>query len=382
MTADRLHVVVMAPRLPADEARARLGGLAHVHGLIAGPHVPAVAAESLEGPSPWVALDCDAVADLEVLTDFVRHGGDRPPFEWTSTVGKTLMETLARSHQVHDPETGSAASLGSLSTANILFSGHGAMWIVGFGAGPLGGAVVAPEVAAGGPPTPGADVYALTLFLRSQIGFTKMPPVVRRVLSGHSVRSDAKLLVLLAWSNLRILAGPPQRRPTMDATLGQAQKMWRLLGFEPDTEAFRRWAAGVIAAEPQRLADAPADAPQRREPHIVLGQDGEWLATPNGMRHSLGRRRPLRRLLLALVHAHRSRAGASLTVDELLEAGWPGEQPLPEAGSNRVWVAISTLRKLGLGETLQRWDGGYRLDPSVPCLIENARGGPVMSPPT
>jgi hypothetical protein len=35
-------------------------------------------------------------------------------------------------------------------------------------------------------------------------------------------------------------------------------------------------------------------------------------------------------------------------------------------------VTISTLRKLGLGEVLQRWDGGYRLDPAVPCHFEAA----------
>jgi hypothetical protein len=367
--SDRLHVVVMAPRLAREEARLRLAGLARVHRLAAGPHVPAVAAESLDAPTPWVALDCDAIADYENLTDFIHHGGDAPPWEWSSTVGKTLMQTLARVHRVREPDSGQAVCLGSLGAGNLLFGADGRMWLVGFGAGPLGGAVIAPEVAAGEAPTPGADVYALTVFLRSQIGFTKIHPVIRRVLSGRSLRQDAKLLVLLAWSNLRILAGAPQKRPTMEAALEQSHKMWRLLGFEPDGESFGRWVASALAAEPPRLADAP---PRADAPLIVLGRDGEWLATPNGMRHALGRRRPLRRLLLALVHAHRSRAGASLSVDELLEAGWPGEQPLPEAGNNRVWVAISTLRKLGLGDTLQRWDGGYRLDPSVPCRIENA----------
>ncbi len=358
----------MAPFLPLDDARERLAGLARLHRLVAGPHVPGVAAESIDGPTPWVALDCDAVADLEILTDFIRQSGDRPPYERTSTVGKTLMETLSRVHRLRDPDSGMSACLGSLSPSNLLFGADGAMWIVGFGAGPLSGAVIAPEVGAGGPPTPSGDVYALTLFIRSQIPFTRLPPVMRRLFSGTSIRSDAKLLVLLAWSNMKVLAGPPRRRPTIDMSLAQVQKAWRMLGMEPDVDGFRQWAAGVIAAEPNRLPDAPR---QSRTPQILLGHDGEWLETPNGMRHSLGRRRPLRRLLLALARAHA--AGApSLSVDELLEAGWPGERPLPEAGSNRVWVAISTLRKLGLGEILQRWDGGYRLDPAVPCRVESA----------
>jgi hypothetical protein len=74
---------------------------------------------------------------------------------------------------------------------------------------------------------------------------------------------------------------------------------------------------------------------------------------------------------VALAEAHRDRAGAALTVDELVHVGWPGENPIPRAGTNRVYVAISTLRGLGLGPLLQRWDNGYRLDPTVPCRFED-----------
>ena len=31
-----------------------------------------------------------------------------------------------------------------------------------------------------------------------------------------------------------------------------------------------------------------------------------------------------------------------------MEAGWPGEPVLPDSGANRVYVAVATLRKLGL----------------------------------
>jgi hypothetical protein len=366
----RLQVVVMAPYLPVEEARARLSGLARVHRLVAGPNLPGVAAASLDGPAPWVALDCDAVADLEVLTDFVLHGADKPTYELTSTISKTLMETLARCHRVRDPESGRAICLGSISAANLFFSAEGQISILGFGAGPLAGAFVAPEVAAGDLPTPSGDLYALTVFVRSQIGFTKLPPILRRVFNGKSIGNDARLLMLLAWSNLKILAGPPAKRPKMEQALGHAREMWNVLGFEPDVEGFARWVADAIAADPQPLARV-AQLPTQT-PGILLGEDGAWMQTPNGMRHALGRRRSLRRLMLELARAHAVRSGEALTIDALLEAGWPGERPLAEAGNNRVWVAISTLRKIGLGEALQRWDGGYRLDPTVPCRIESA----------
>lgn len=367
----RPRVVAMAPYMEPSEARARLSGLAHAHALAAGPHVPGVAAQSLDGPSPWVALECDAVADIEHVTDWVRHGHDKPPFAVTSVLGKTAMETLARCHRVRDPATGRPVCLGSLCAGNLLFAADGAMWIVGFGAGPLSGAIVAPEVASGGAASPGADLYALTLFLRSQMPFTRMPSIMRRVFSGQSLRNDAKLVVLLAWANLKILAGPAHKRPSMEDALVQAREMWRLLGFEPDVDGFRRWVAAALAAEPQRLEAAP---PSGQPARVVVRRAGEWLEMPSGMRYALGRRGPLRRVLLALAEERVARPGSALGVDDLLAAGWPGERPLPEAGNNRVWVTVSTLRKLGLGEILQRWDGGYRLDPAVPCHLEDAPG--------
>jgi hypothetical protein len=55
----------------------------------------------------------------------------------------------------------------------------------------------------------------------------------------------------------------------------------------------------------------------------------------------------------------------ALPRDALLEAGWPGERVLAEAGATRVRVAIATLRSLGLGDVLQTRDDGYLLDPDV-----------------
>ncbi len=362
--SDRLHVIVMAPRLPSTEARVRLGNLARVQRLVAGDRVPAVVDAELEGPTPWVALDCDGVADLEHVGEFVLQGGDKVDYERGSSLGKLVMETLAACHRIRDPKSGRPVCLGSLAAANLLFAADGRTWIVGFGAGPFSDACISPEVAFGEAPTPGADVYAVTLFIRAQTRFVNLSPIVKRIFAGHPQQSDADLLATFLWSNLKILAGTPAERPDMDATLAQAQHAWQALGFTPDLEGFAAWIARAIAVDPERLADAPT---REGAPHIRIGRDGDWLETPNGMRHALATRRPLRRLLVALAEAHRSRAGVALTVDELLHAGWPGEDPLPEAGSNRVYVAISTLRKLGLSELLQRWDGGYRLDPAVQC---------------
>ncbi len=229
---------------------------------------------------------------------------------------------------------------------------------------------MAPEVAAGVAPTPGADSYALTLFLRAQMAFVELPAVFLRVLSGAPLDGDADAAVMQLYlvSKVQSLAAqpsePPQRR-------GDPWR-WRVAAVAGARLGARRGrlllrgSRRPSLSDAQRLPDAVPD-PTNPTPAIRVGQDGQWLETPNGMRHDLGTRRPLRRLLLALATARREQVGSTLSIEQLLQAGWPGENPLPEAGSNRVYVAVSTLRKLGLGESLQRWDGGYRLDPQVPC---------------
>ena len=359
-------VVVVAPRLSASEARARLERLARLHRLLASDHVPGVAGADIDSEMPWVALDCDAVADMETVADCARQTGDKLDMERAAVLGKTLMEALAEVHRTRDPETGRLLCLGSLGPSNVLFGAGGNMSIVGFGAGPLSNGSIAPEVATGELPTPSSDVFVLITLIRGHADVVNIPPIIRRVVAGHPV-SDAKMLVLWGWSNVRILAGPPSKRPTMEQTLANARAMWRILGFEnPDIEGFRRWVSAQLS-DPERLDDGP---PSTDQPCIRVGHEAAWVETPNRIRHTLRARRPLRRLLLALAVAHRDQPGTAVSVDRLLEAGWPGESPMPEAAMNRVYVAISTLRKLGLADTLQRWDGGYRLDPNVRCRLE------------
>jgi hypothetical protein len=384
---DRLCLIAMAPRMPLGEARARLAGLARAHRLVAGDHVPGVVEEDLTGANPWVALECDAVADLDSLRGHIRATGDRPDLARATAISKTIMETLRRCHSVRDPLDGRPMCLGSLAAGNILFGPTGHLWLVGFGAGPLGDAFIAPEVATGAAPTPGADVYALTLFLRAQLEFVRLPSVAQRVFAGRSLTRDAYFVGLFVWSNRRILAELPSMRPDMDTALARATQLWRGLGFFPDVDGFASWATRAIAAEraeatnPRGGGDEPGltwlrslasvRSPTRDEQPILLSRDGEWFETSDGVRRPLGSHRALRRIFLALANAQKDGAGSALSAEELVRVGWPGENPVPEAGLNRLRVAISTLRKLGLGDVVQRWDGGYRLDPSVPCRFNN-----------
>ena len=123
-----------------------------------------------------------------------------------------------------------------------------------------------------------------------------------------------------------------------------------------ETSALVRRAARALRAA---LSDGLPDEA------LVVGAG--WFKPPHGHRIDISSRRAPSALLQALGTA-RKRSGASLTVDELFEAGWPNERALPAAAASRVYVAISTLRKMGLKELLIRDDAGYRLDPSIPLL--------------
>jgi hypothetical protein len=95
---------------------------------------------------------------------------------------------------------------------------------------------------------------------------------------------------------------------------------------------------------------------------VRIASDARWFEPAAQPRVSLVRRPPLRRVLARLVRQHREAPGQGLSWEALLEAGWPGERVSPGAGARRVYVAIATLRKMGLGAGIARVDEGYTLD--------------------
>lgn len=70
---------------------------------------------------------------------------------------------------------------------------------------------------------------------------------------------------------------------------------------------------------------------------------------------------PQRAVLNALLDAHQRHPGKAMSVDELIDAAWPGEALVGDSGPNRLRVAVSRLRKLGLGEIVVSHPGGYAL---------------------
>ena len=102
----------------------------------------------------------------------------------------------------------------------------------------------------------------------------------------------------------------------------------------------------------------PADA-------LEVAPDATWFRVPGREQVSLASRPTLARILQLLVQTRLARPGAALAWDELLAAGWPEEKVLPAAAQNRVRVALSTLRTLGLRTVLVTEDGGHRIDEKI-----------------
>jgi len=103
---------------------------------------------------------------------------------------------------------------------------------------------------------------------------------------------------------------------------------------------------------------------------LVIGAEGRWFQLRNGARINLGRRGPLRRALLCLAKQRLEHPGAGLNVQTLIDAGWPGEKMLHNAGLARAYTTIQRLRSLGLQHALLTSDDGYLLNPSLPVRLE------------
>src|SRR5262249_6529272 len=96
-----------------------------------------------------------------------------------------------------------------------------------------------------------------------------------------------------------------------------------------------------------RLVRARPPEPPR-VPSLVVAHDGRYFRAPRGRRADLGRSPVLRSLLLALARARRERPGTPCTRASLVQACWPGMKMSPRSASNRLRVALATLRRLGL----------------------------------
>ncbi|MCB9697156.1 MAG: protein kinase [Alphaproteobacteria bacterium] len=177
---------------------------------------------------------------------------------------------------------------------------------------------------------------------------------------GTSPAEDATFLA----DALALRAGRPARSeaPLVDALRGL---------YAAHRASDRTALTDAVARVRAALADEPRPTPEVYE-HLLrevspegwrFAADGSWFEDPGGARTDSSRHAANARILAHLVGRRVTEPGSVADVAELAAVGWPGEKIVARAAGNRVRVALSALRALGLEPLVQRDAGGWRFDP-------------------
>jgi len=138
----------------------------------------------------------------------------------------------------------------------------------------------------------------------------------------------------------------------------------------------RRRAAPQSVSDEQRLAARILRKAVGRHRELDRGlcvaSDRSWLRGPGAERSAVSSKKVLRRILAAFVERRLSAPSSPLTPDELVRRGWPDERVASGAAGNRLQVALTQLRKLGLERALIRRADGYLIDPEIPLFVVDA----------
>jgi hypothetical protein len=349
-----------APRLlveaGAPGAETLLAEIARVHALIDDPRVPRV----VHVEDTFVALDCDAVSDLAAAVPPAVSAGYRAAWRAVTAFVVRYLETLDAAHRAIDPKTGAPVCLGACAGANVLLSPRGKIWIMGWGH-PWQSAERAriglevpdtffAQEAHFGVLKVGSDLAAAVRMFHAFLQYGQMPSGVPESILGAGPDATLAGLVMELMGNSNAPRPEDRDIPRYLATFDQVVKR---LDIVPDDEVFARDIAQVC--------ELHARAGKR----LVVARDGAWFESPQGELVEMGRKATLRRLLLALAQARIETPGKPLSPDTLVATGWPGEKTRADAAKNRLYVAIASLRTLGLRDDLQSDGTGYRLDPHL-----------------
>jgi tetratricopeptide (TPR) repeat protein len=171
--------------------------------------------------------------------------------------------------------------------------------------------------------------------------------------------------LMRAWAELVRERSTESRRQALEA-LSEAERA----GASYDV----RFAAKNLKRVLSRVAPAPiAPASARSSPvssDLVIGPEGRWFRW-QGQSVEFRRQAALRAILETLAKKRIENAGRPLALEALFESGWPGESIASDSQRNRLYVAMSQLRKLGLKGLIVSRDDGWLLDPSVNVVFSN-----------
>ena len=319
-----------------------------------------------------VVLGVPAVIDLDGAVRLGSERGVRIAHAEADGLVTTLRDALRASARAAERPS-SDRHLGTLSLSNVLLSATGRFWLVGLGhnvivqdahgrLAPRGRFFQAPEIALGAPPTEQSDFVSLLVLLRGMAGFVDVHRAIVEIAAGSSLRQDLELLERVLWIERRVIHAPPSARASIDEAIAVGDRIRALIGVQPDVQAFVRRMGDLLGGT------VALEAPRER---AVLRVDtqGRWLERGRGPRVDLSRRTVLGRMAVVLARARLERPGRGLELADLAAACWPGERIVRSAAANRVYVAISGLRRAGLAADLEKCADGYRISPELPCEL-------------
>ena len=344
--------VVLGQQARVAAAQATFDAVVEAHERCTDPRVPRPLARTPMG----IVFACSATRDLASLLL------ERQEERLTAGAYLALIDQLASALLAAH---GAAVATGALSFASVLLDEEGNVHLVTLGKnlaivrenGSLRAgrsSLAAPEVLAGALPMPCADTFALVALSRALLPHVALPPGMMEALAGQASKATA----FLAWESTAVVGASPAQRAPLADWHERLLAAWAELGIAPDRAALgRRTTEQATPISPEGTSDGWA-----------LAADGSTFRGEDGREAVIPARSPLRRILGFLVARWRE-GGSPCTVYELGEVGWPGEQPIPEAIANRVYVAIATLRKLGLRSLIVRSDAGYSIDKRRPVRI-------------
>ena len=115
-------------------------------------------------------------------------------------------------------------------------------------------------------------------------------------------------------------------------------------------------------------------APTNTASTLTYHEASATLLFPDDVSVSLQTRAPLRRIVEKLFELRLEQPGEDVGFDALIAVGWPNEQIALDAARNRLHVALSALRRLGLRDAIKSGQHGYHIDPLL-TIRWRSRGG-------
>ncbi len=359
-------LVVAADGVEAQLAHSALSRLRDAHNATDHPLIPKVLEVADE---PAIALlDFPGVADGNTMLQRVSERQLKLSYGAADAFIAQLRDALRSAHTRRSPLGDRPLCLGRIAYGNLLFARDGSFCVIGFGhnvitddaSGHFSGEPAcfqAPEVAVKSElMTPQGDYLALLLLMRSLMPMVDFPASFEKVVLGQLPGPESEVIrSSLEWFNTNVYGAPPDQRASIDEAVAVSTRIREALDLKLEPDEFRATVTRLLEAEP-----APASV---GETTLELGPGARWIRIDAGDEVTVSRRGPMRGILLELLAQRERDDGVGADCDQLFAAGWPGETLGEASRRNRVYVAISTLRRMGLREGIIHDGDGYRFAP-------------------